>query len=69
MGYLDRTFCSAAGRCKNNTGCYRYMSPALMEKAELWAIQCRMLDKDGNPAPWIAWSDFSNHCPSYEETQ
>lgn len=67
MGYLDRTFCRAAGHCKNREDCFRYLSPTLQERADLWAIRGGMIDEGGQPAPWIAYSDFSNSCPSYEE--
>lgn len=66
MGFLDRTFCTAADNCLNAKDCYRYLSPELRVRANEWAIRSKMIDKDGLPEPWIAWSDFSNHCPSYE---
>jgi hypothetical protein len=67
MGFLDRTFCTAASNCRNALNCYRYLSPELKDRADAWAIQCGMVGEDGQPEPWIAWSDFSGRCPSYEE--
>jgi hypothetical protein len=63
--YRDMTFCSAAPQCKNSVGCYRHFDKLTRAKADIWAIQMGMVDDEGNPAPWVAYSDFSPRCESY----
>ena len=65
--YKDMTFCLAEKRCENASGCWRSLSPSERAKADLWAISMGMLDEDNNPAPWIAWADFSQRCELYKE--
>lgn len=67
--YRDMTFCSAAEHCKNSVGCYRHFDRLSRAKADLWAIQMGLLDEDNNPAPPVAYSDFSKSCISYEVKQ
>lgn len=67
--YKDRTFCEAAPRCKNAVGCWRHLDKTEKARADVWAIQMGMVDDDGNPAPWIAYTDFSKSCLSYEVKQ
>lgn len=64
--YRDMTFCSAAPQCKNSVGCYRHFDKLNRAKANVWAIQIGMVDNEGNPAPHVAYSDFSLRCESYE---
>lgn len=67
ISYRDMTFCSAAKTCKNAVGCHRHFDKATRARADVWAVQMNMLDEDGKPGPWVAWSDFSKSCISYEE--
>lgn len=64
--YKDMTFCSAAPRCKNSMGCFRHFDRTTRARADVWAISMGMVDEEGNPAPWVAYSDFSSRCESYE---
>jgi hypothetical protein len=65
--YRDMTFCSAGDHCKSANICFRFFSKEVSIKADMWAIQMGMLDKeDGTPAPWVAWADFSERCEAYE---
>lgn len=64
--YKDMTFCSAAHNCKNSIGCYRHFDKATRARADVWATSMGMVDEEGNPAPWVAYSDFSSRCESYE---
>jgi hypothetical protein len=64
--YRDMTFCSVAPQCKNSVGCYRHFDKLNRAKADVWAVQLGMVDEEGNPAPWVAYSDFSPRCESYE---
>ena len=59
--FKDRTFCSA--KCKT-TDCFRNWNANLQAEAERWAAG--FIPK-GEPIP-VAWSDFSETCPDYEET-
>lgn len=65
--FRDMTFCSAAKQCENAIGCFRHFDRLNEAKANLWAIQMNMLDEDNNPAPRVAYSDFSKSCLSYKE--
>lgn len=67
--YRDMTFCSAAPQCKNSVGCYRHFDKLNRAKADIWAVQMGMVDEEGNPAPWVAYSDFSSRCESYAQVQ
>jgi len=67
--YKDKTFCSAASTCKNAIGCFRHLDKTERAKADVWAVQMGMVEEDGTPAPWFAWSDFSKRCLSYEEVK
>ena len=67
--YRDMTFCSAAPQCKNSVGCYRHFDKLTRAKADIWAIQMGMVDDEGNPAPLVAYSDFSPRCESYAQVQ
>jgi hypothetical protein len=69
MGFLDRTFCTAADHCASREGCYRYLSPALRARADLWAISCKMFDDEGLPSPWVSYADFSKICEAYKHDQ
>lgn len=64
--YRDMTFCSAAPNCKNSVGCYRHFDKLHKTRADLWAMQMGMVDKDNSPAPLVAYSDFSIRCEAYE---
>lgn len=64
--YMDMTFCSAASHCKNSVGCFRHFHKRLRASADKWAIDMGMVDEEGKPAPWVAYSDFSSRCESYE---
>ena len=57
--YKDMTFCSAAPMCKNREGCFRYLTPEDKERADAWAGVL--------PVTPIAFADFSDTCPKYEE--
>ena len=69
ISYRDMTFCSAAPQCKNSVGCYRHFDKLNRAKADVWAIQMGMVDDEGNPAPLVAYSDFSPRCESYAQVQ
>lgn len=63
--YRDMSFCSAAPQCKNAESCHRYFDRHTRAKADLWAISMGMFHGD-EPAPLVAYVDFSKSCPSYE---
>jgi hypothetical protein len=65
--YKDRSFCMAAPNCANAIGCFRHFDDIERRYADRWALRSGMVDEDGKPAPMVAYTDFSNSCPSYKK--